>query len=93
MPVDAATPDDIHELAEPLAQRRLVFAGEHTSSSHPAQVCVCVCVCVCVWSNKPCQTSWRRGMVSGTQTPPRQSRIPQTSLLAALSTPESAPAH
>ena len=38
MPVDQATPDDIHELAEPLAQRRLVFAGEHTSSSHPAQV-------------------------------------------------------
>ncbi len=38
MSVDEATPDDIHELAEPLAQRRLVFAGEHTSSSHPAQV-------------------------------------------------------
>ena len=76
MSVDAATPDDIHELAEPLAQRRLVFAGEHTSSSHPAQVCVCVLP-----------------HVSSTQTPPRQSRIPRTSLFAARSTPASAPAH
>jgi len=37
MPVDAAAPDDIQELARPLADR-IFFAGEHTSSSHPAQV-------------------------------------------------------
>ena len=37
MPVDAATPHDIQELASPVSQR-VFFAGEHTSSSHPAQV-------------------------------------------------------
>jgi hypothetical protein len=38
MPVDSVTPHDIEELARPLSHR-VFFAGEHTSSSHPAQVC------------------------------------------------------